>query len=45
VRSKAIAYGSFKSTLKFENGCYWVQWPWKKENPELPNNRELALGR
>jgi len=22
-----IAYESFKSTLKFENGRYWVQWP------------------
>ncbi|XP_071142387.1 uncharacterized protein [Mytilus edulis] len=40
---KAMEY--FKETLKFKNGRYYVKWPWKKNTPELPDNRELALGR
>ena len=35
----------FKETLTFEDGRYHVNWPWKEENPDLPINRELALGR
>ena len=35
----------FKETLKFEDGRYQVKWPWKDDNPDLPVNRELALGR
>ncbi|VDI73293.1 Hypothetical predicted protein [Mytilus galloprovincialis] len=40
---KAMEY--FKETLKFKNGRYYVKWPWKENTPELPDNRELALGR
>ena len=32
-------------TLLFENGRYQVKWPWKSNDPDLPKNRELALGR
>lgn len=35
----------FKETLQFTDGRYYVKWPWKEEQPELPVNRELALGR
>ena len=35
----------FKESLKFENGRYQVTWPWKEDIPDLPMNRELALGR
>lgn len=35
----------FEQSLKFENGRYQVTWPWKDVNPDLPTNRELALGR
>ena len=35
----------FKETLTFENGRYQVTWPWKEENPDLPLNRELSMGR
>ena len=31
--------------MTFEDGRYHVNWPWKEENPDLPINRELALGR
>ena len=34
----------FKETLKFEDERYQVKWPWKDDNPDLPVNRELALG-
>lgn len=39
------ALRKFHDTLKFENGRYQVTWPWKEEFPELPVNRELAIGR
>lgn len=35
----------FKENLKFEDGRYQVTWPWKEDIPDLPINRELALGR
>lgn len=38
-----IAMMKFKDTLKHENGMYQRAWPWKEENPKLPENRELAL--
>ena len=34
----------FKETLTFEDGRYQVRWPWKEESPDLPINRELAMG-
>ena len=40
-----IAKQQFKETVKFEEGRYQVTWPWKDDNPDLPENRELALGR
>ena len=37
---------SFKSTVSKRNdGRYVVGWPWRKENPNLPDNFELSLGR
>lgn len=40
------AMKSFNDTLQFSNGRYFVQWPWKYDNPSnLPRNRELAIGR
>ena len=35
----------FQETVSFENGRYQVRWPWKDELPDLPVNKELALGR
>ena len=40
-----IAMESFKKAIKFEDGRYYVTWPWKENNPDLPSNRELAYGR
>ena len=39
------AMARFHDTLKFENDRYQVTWPWKEELPDLPLNRELAVGR
>ena len=36
---------NFKETITFENGRYQVTWPWKDIPPDLPLNRELAMGR
>lgn len=40
-----VALSKFNETLRYENGRYTVTWPWKDENPDLPENRTLALGR
>ena len=34
----------FNESVRFENNCYQVTWPWKEEDPNLPENFELALG-
>ncbi|XP_062573875.1 uncharacterized protein LOC134235745 [Saccostrea cucullata] len=39
------ALKNFNETIKLVNGRYQVTWPWKDEQPELPENRELAFGR
>jgi hypothetical protein len=39
------ALSTFYDTLKFENGRYWVTWPWKSSKPELADNRKLAFAR
>ena len=36
---------NFEKTIKFENGRYQVTWPWKGIPPDLPVNRELAMGK
>ena len=35
----------FKEILTFKDGRYQVTRPWKEEIPDLPLNRELAIGR
>ncbi|KAH3889467.1 hypothetical protein DPMN_013523 [Dreissena polymorpha] len=36
--------GNFRDTLKFVNGRYEVTWLWKKDTPDLPTSKDLALG-
>lgn len=40
-----IAMDNFRDTLTFEDNRYQVTWPWKTENSDLPQSRELAMGR
>ena len=40
-----VARKKFSETLKYEQGRYTVSWPWKEDQPDLPENRTLALGR
>ncbi|XP_052778713.1 uncharacterized protein LOC128216176 [Mya arenaria] len=35
----------FKDNLIFQDNRYSVKWPWKDENPDIPDNRPLAVGR
>ncbi|XP_063415828.1 uncharacterized protein LOC134697479 [Mytilus trossulus] len=35
----------FKETLEYSNGRYYVTWPWKNDNIDLPVNRYLAFAR
>ena len=39
------AIQNFNDTVRKTNGRYEVTWPWKKENPQLPDNYQLTLGR
>jgi len=36
---------NFQETVEFKSNRYQVTWPWKDHDPDLPTNRELALGR
>ena len=38
------AIQNFHDTVRKTNGRYEVTWPWKEENPQLPDNYQLALG-
>ena len=40
-----VAQKKFSETLKYEQRRYTVSWPWKEDQPDLPENRNLALGR
>ena len=40
-----VARQTFLETLDFNDGRYWVTWPWKKSGFDLPENYELAAGR
>jgi hypothetical protein len=40
-----MAMEQFTKSLKFENNRYYVTWPWKDNNTDLPTNKELAKGR
>ncbi|XP_068697571.1 uncharacterized protein [Montipora foliosa] len=39
------AIQNFHDTVRKTNGRYEVTWPWKEENPRLPDNYQLGLGR
>ena len=45
VESNNVALKKFSETLKYDKGRYTVTWPRKEEQPDLPDNRALALGR
>jgi hypothetical protein len=40
-----MAMTSFKETLTRVDGRYYVKWPWKEGDPDLPENRGLVVGR
>ena len=40
-----LALDNFNNSVKFINGRYMVAWPWKNENPDLPENYQLVYGR
>ena len=40
-----LAIQNFHDTVRKTNGRYEVTWPWKEENPQLPDNYQLAVGR
>lgn len=40
-----IAVEEFHKSVKFEDGRYWIKWPWNQNPPDLPDNYGLAYGR
>ena len=36
---------TFKANIKFQDGRYYVTWPWKEKHPDFPSYRELAYGK
>lgn len=45
TRNDGIVRKEFNENIRYENGRYQVTWPWKDKDPDLPVNRELAMGR
>lgn len=45
INDDDVAMETFRNTLKFKDKRYQVTWPWKSENPDLPQNRQLAISR
>ena len=39
------ALETFNSSICFEDGRYQIQWPWKYENLDIPENLDIAVGR
>ncbi|XP_060602882.1 uncharacterized protein LOC132755958, partial [Ruditapes philippinarum] len=39
------AIDKFKESLVFKDNRYYVKWPWRGDNYEIPENRPLAFGR
>ncbi|XP_060570667.1 uncharacterized protein LOC132728956 [Ruditapes philippinarum] len=39
------AIDEFKESLVFKDNRYYVKWPWRGDNYEVPENRPLAFGR
>ncbi|XP_060608441.1 uncharacterized protein LOC132760480 [Ruditapes philippinarum] len=39
------AIDKFKESLVFKDNRYYVKWPWRGDNYEVPENRPLAFGR
>ena len=45
VRDDDEALNKFNSTICCQEGRYFVTWPWKSEDVELPENFSIAFGR
>ena len=39
------ALEQFNKSVYFENGRYYITWPWKCEHPNLPDNFDVAFSR
>ena len=39
------ALAKFNKSIKLVNDRYQVRWPWREENPDLPDNYKLCYGR
>ena len=39
------ALEQFNNSICFENGRYYVKWPWKCDSLDLPENLDVAIGR
>ncbi|CAF1077099.1 unnamed protein product, partial [Didymodactylos carnosus] len=40
-----VALKQFNETIQFQDQRYFVQLPWRNEKIDLPNNKQLAIGR
>ena len=44
-KSEQNVLQAFKESVKLEDGRYQVLWPWKEDEPNLPDNYDLCNGR
>jgi len=45
VKDDDKALELFNSTICYENGRYYITWPWKSSEVNLPENFDVAFGR
>ena len=45
VRDDDRALSKFNSTICYQEGRYFITWPWRSEEVELPENFSIAFGR
>ncbi len=45
ITDDELAIQNFNESIESDGERYFVTWPWKDKNPELPENKHLALAR
>ena len=45
VRDDDKAVQQFNNTIQYKEGCYYITWPWKFTDFNLPENFDVAFGR
>ena len=45
IKDDDRALEKFNNTISYQEGRYFIAWPWKSDDTELPENFDVAFGR